>query len=230
MPANPSSASATSFSYGCGLRLPFAGYLTVLSADPGNRYVLACDLGLDKILLYRLDTKAGSLVANDPPFGKVKPGSGPRHLSFEPSGKFVYVNNEISSTLTGFRFEKRNGLMTEIETVSTLPKDFSGNNSTAETEVHPSGNFVYVSNRGHNSIAVFAIDQKTGRLTYVQHESTQGKTPRNFAIHPKGEFLLAENQGSDSIVVFRIDSKSGALTATGEKAEAPSPVCVAFVE
>src|SRR5206468_11223286 len=129
-----------------------------ISTDPANRYVLACDLGLDKILLYRLDTKAGSLIANDPPFGKVKPGSGPRHLSFHRSGDFVYVNNEISSTLTGFRFEKRNGLMTEIETVSTLRKDFSGNNSTAETQVHPSGKFVYVSNRGHNSIAVFAVE------------------------------------------------------------------------
>ncbi len=201
-----------------------------ISTDPSNRYALACDLGLDKILVYRLDPKSGSLTPNEPAFGKVKPGSGPRHLAFHPSGKLAFVNNEISSTVTAFRFDKRDGSLSEINTWSTLPKDFTGNSSTAEIAVHPSGKFVYVSNRGHNSIAVFAIDQRSGELSFVEHESTQGKTPRNFAIHPKGEFLLAENQGSDSIVVFRIDPKTGALAPTGPTAEAPSPVCIQFVE
>jgi 6-phosphogluconolactonase len=205
---------------------PHAHYIT---PDSANRYVLACDLGLDQVLVYRFDPKKSDLTSNEPPFGKVKPGAGPRHLAFHPDGKFVYVNNEIDSTLTAFTYDGKKGLLTEIETVSTLPKDFSGRNSTAEIEMHPSGKFVYVSNRGHDSVAAFAIDEKSGKLTYIEHESTQGKTPRNFAIHPNGKFLLAENQGSDSIVVFSIDSKSGALTPTGEKAEVGSPVCLVFV-
>jgi 6-phosphogluconolactonase len=204
---------------------PHAHFIT---ADPGNRYVLTCDLGLDQVLLYRLDVKTSELTPNDPPFGKVKPGAGPRHLSFHPSGKFVYVNNEIDSTLTAFTFDKKNGSLAEIQTVSTLPES-SARNSTAETEVHPSGKFVYVSNRGHDSIACFSIDQKSGKVTSIEHESTQGKTPRNFAIDPKGKFLLAENQNSDTIVVFAVDQKTGELTPTGHKAEVSSPVCIVFV-
>jgi 6-phosphogluconolactonase len=138
------------------------------------------------------------------------------------------VNNEIDSTLTAFGFDKKDGVLSEIQTVSTLPEN-SSRNSTAEIEVHPSGKFVYVSNRGHDSIAAFAIDQKSGKVRLIEHESTQGKTPRNFAIDPKGKFLLAENQGSDSIVVFTIDPSTGELAPAGHKAEVPSPVCVVFV-
>jgi 6-phosphogluconolactonase len=145
-----------------------------------------------------------------------------------PSGEFAYVNNEINSTLTVFSFDKKRGALQELQTVSTLPGEVKGN-STAEAEVHPSGKFVYVSNRGHDSIAAYSIDQRTARVTLIQHQSTQGKTPRNFAIDPKGEFLLAENQGSDSIVVFRIDTRTGRLQPTGEKAEVGSPVCIKFV-
>ena len=205
---------------------PHAHHIT---ADPANRYVLACDLGLDQVLVYRFDPKKSELIPNDPPFGKLKSGAGPRHLAFHPDGKFVYVNNELDSTLTAFAYDGKKGSLTELETISTLPKDFAGRNSTAEIEVHPSGKFVYVSNRGHDSVVGFAIDQKSGKLTYIEHESTQGKTPRNFAINPNGKFLLAENQGSDSIVVFSVDPKSGALTPTGEKAEVGSPVCIVFV-
>jgi 6-phosphogluconolactonase len=199
-----------------------------ITTDPSNRYVLACDLGLDQVLIYDFDVKKSELTPNDPPFGKVKPGAGPRHISFHRSGKFAYVNNEIDSTLTAFGFDKKDGVLSEIQTVSTLPEN-SSRNSTAEIEVHPSGKFVYVSNRGHDSIAAFAIDQKSGKVRLIEHESTQGKTPRNFAIDPKGKFLLAENQGSDSIVVFTIDPSTGELAPAGHKAEVPSPVCVVFV-
>lgn len=205
---------------------PHAHHITT---DPGNRYALVCDLGLDKVLVYRFDPAKSSLTPNDPPFATVKPGGGPRHLDFHPKGQFAYVNNEINSTLTVLKFDKRDGALEELQTVSTLPATFTGNNSTAEIEVHPSGKFVYVSNRGHDSIAAYSIDQKTGHVTFIQHQSTQGKTPRNFAIDPEGEFLLAENQNSHSIIVFRIDEKTGRLQPTGEKAEAGSPVCIVFV-
>jgi 6-phosphogluconolactonase len=138
------------------------------------------------------------------------------------------VNNEMNSTLTTFKWDKSKGALEELQTVSTLPGEVKGN-STAEVEVHPSGKFVYVSNRGHDSIACYAIDQKTGRVTLIEHQSSGGKTPRNFAIDPKGEFLLSENQNSHSIVVFRIDPKTGRLQPTGEKAEVGSPVCIKFV-
>lgn len=204
---------------------PHAHHITT---DPGNRFALVCDLGLDKVLIYRFNPARNTLVANDPAFGTLKPAAGPRHLAFHPKGEFAYVNNEMNSTLTVFKFDKKRGALEELQTVTTLPEGFS-KNSTAEIEVHPSGKFVYVSNRGHDSIAGYSIDQKTGKVTFIEHQPTQGKTPRNFAIDPKGEFLLAENQGSDSIVVFRIDGKTGRLTPTGEKAEVGSPVCIKFV-
>jgi 6-phosphogluconolactonase len=198
-------------------------------ADPGNRCVLACDLGLDKVLIYRLDSKYAKLVPHDPPFASLAPGAGPRHLAFSPNGKFAYVINELNSTITVFAYESRPGAMTGLQTVSTLPEDFSGNNSCAEIEVHASGKFVYGSNRGHDSIAVFAADRKSGKLTPVEHQSTQGKTPRHFAIDPTGRWLLAENQGSNSVVVFEIDPKMGSLRATGRTITVGSPVCAVFV-
>jgi 6-phosphogluconolactonase len=204
---------------------PHAHHITT---DPANRHALVCDLGLDKVLIYKFDPAKSSLVANDPAFGTLKPGAGPRHLAFHPKGDFAYVNNEMNSTLTVFSYDKKRGALEELQTVSTLPGEVKGN-STAEIEVHPSGKFVYVSNRGHDSIACYSIDQKSGKVTFIEHELTQGKTPRNFAIDPKGEFLLAENQGSHSIVVFRVNSKTGGLEATGEKAEVGSPVCIKFV-
>ena len=204
---------------------PHAHHITT---DPSNRYALVCDLGLDKVLIYRFDPAKGSLTPNDPPFGTVKPGAGPRHLAFHPKGRFAYVNNEMDSTLTVFSFDSKRGALEELQTVSTLPSEVKGN-STAEIEVHPSGKFVYVSNRGHDSIAAYTIDEKTGRVTFIEHQSSGGRTPRNFAIDPKGEFLLSENQGSHSVVVFRIDPKSGRLVPTGERAEVGSPVCIKFV-
>ncbi|MFQ5734188.1 MAG: lactonase family protein, partial [Planctomycetaceae bacterium] len=163
--------------------------------------------------------------ANDPPSTSVKPGGGPRHFSFHPSARFAYVCNEISSSVTAFQYDAKAGTLTPTQTISTLPKPVQGN-STAEVQVHPSGRFLYVSNRGHNSIAMFRIDQRNGRLTAIGHESTQGKTPRNFGIDPTGRFLLAANQATNNIVVFRIDRKTGRLKPTGHSVEIPSPVCV----
>lgn len=198
--------------------------------DPANKFALAADLGTDKVMIYRFDSKTGTLALNDPAFASIAPGGGPRHLAFHPTGRYVYVNSEITSAVTAFQYDAEKGALTELHTLSTLPDGFPGeNNSTAEIQVHPSGKFLYVSNRGHDSIAIFRIAPETGRLAPVGHESTQGKTPRNFGIDPTGKFLLAANQQSDTVVVFRIDPKTGKLTPTGHSVEVPSPVCVKFL-
>ncbi len=202
-----------------------------ITLDSGNRFAYAADLGLDKVLIYRFDPARGSLEPNDPPFAAVRPGAGPRHFTFHPSGRFAYVINEIKVTLTAFAVDTSRGSMTEIETMSTLPAGQSVQEgfSTADVQMHPSGRFLYGSNRGHDSIVVFAVDQKTGKLTYVENRSTQGSTPRAFGIDPTGTYLLAANQRSDSVVVFRIDAQTGRLTPTGQTLEVASPVCVKFV-
>lgn len=199
-----------------------------INVDPQNHFAVAADLGLDKLLVYKLDAAKATLTANNPPSTSVKPGAGPRHFAFHPKGRFAYVINEMHSSVTAFSYDPQHGILTEIQTLPTIPHPVEGN-STAEVQVHPSGKFLYGSNRGHNSIAVFQIDDSTGKLSAVENESTQGKTPRNFGIDPTGTFLLAANQGSDSIVVFRIDPKSGALTPAGHSAEAPTPVCIKFL-
>ena len=197
--------------------------------DPSQRFALACDLGLDKVLIYKLDALKATLTPNDPAFGTVAPGSGPRHMAFHPNEKFAYVINEMNCTMTAFTWDSKRGALAEIQTISTLPGELQRGYSTAEVYVHPSGKFVYGSNRGHDRIVVFACDPKTGKLSLVEHQSTQGKTPRHFGIDPKGRFLLAENQGSDSVIVFRIDPNTGKLSATGEKIEVGAPVCAVFV-
>jgi 6-phosphogluconolactonase len=151
------------------------------------------------------------------------------HLAFHPSGRFVFVINELASTLTVFRYDGARGTLTRAQTVSTLPADFEGDNTTAEVQVHPSGRFVFGSNRGHDSIGVFAFDAETAELTPVEHEATQGKTPRNFAVDPSGRFLLAANQNTDNVVVFGIDPRTGELTPTGSSVQVAAPVCVKFL-
>jgi len=200
-----------------------------INLSPDNHFAIAADLGLDELIVYRFDAAKGSLAANNPPFAKVNPGAGPRHFDFHPRAKFAYAICEMGSTITAFAYDAAAGALKELQTISTLPKDYSGSNDDADIHVHPSGKFLYGSNRGHDSIAVFAIDPDKGTLTLVEHVSTQGKTPRNFGIDPSGTFLFAANQDSDNIVVFRIDSKSGRLTPTGQTIEVPSPVCVKFV-
>ena len=200
-----------------------------INLDAQNRFAYVPDLGQDKVVIYRLDLEQGELVANDPAYVGTEPGSGPRHFDFHPNGARAYVINELGNTVTGYDYDSESGALTPFQTVGTLPAaGFGRSNTTADIHVHPSGRFVYGSNRGHDSIAIFSVDEETGRLTELGHESTQGWTPRNFAIDPSGEFLLAANQDTDNIVSFRIDGESGALTPTGGVTEIPMPVCVRF--
>lgn len=197
--------------------------------DPENRFALVVDLGLDRVMIYRFDAQHGTLAAHDPAWISVNPGAGPRHFAFHPQGRFAYVINELQSSVTAFAYDASQGSFEELQTVSTLPADFQEDNTTAEILVHPSGRFLYGSNRGHDSIAVFAIDPQDGRLQPVQHQATGGQTPRNFGIDPTGQFLLAANQASDSVVVFRIDPSTGELKATGHQVQVPTPVCVRMI-
>jgi 6-phosphogluconolactonase len=200
-----------------------------VNVDAGNRFAMVADLGLDKVMIYRLDSQAGTLTPNATPWAKVQPGAGPRHFAFHPCGRFAYVINEMASTVTAFRFDAEAGRLEEIQTLGTLPAGFTGESTTAEVQVHPSGKFLYGSNRGHDSIAVFTIAADTGKLTAVQHEPSQGKMPRNFGIDPTGTFLLAAHQKTDNVVVFRIDPSTGKLTPTGHQIKVGSPVCVKFL-
>ncbi|HXG60328.1 MAG TPA: lactonase family protein [Planctomycetota bacterium] len=197
--------------------------------DPAGRFAFAADLGLDKVLVYRLDAAAAGLVPNEPPAASVEPGSGPRHFAFHPGGKWAYVINELSSTVTAFRYDAGRGALEPFQTVSTLPADFKGTNYTAEVVVSPDGRTLYGSNRGHDSLAIFRIDPADGRLTPAGHVSTGGKWPRNFALAPGGRWLLAANQNSDSIVVFRVDSETGGLVPAGRSAKVAKPVCIRFL-
>jgi 6-phosphogluconolactonase len=190
-----------------------------------GKYVVAADLGLDQFLVYAVDDK-GALTQHS--VAKVTPGSGPRHFSFHPGYKSAYGVNELSNTVTGFSWDESAGKLTEIQTITTLPADFSGTSYCAEILVHPSGKFVYASNRGHDSIAGFSVGSD-GKLTSSGATSTQGKNPRNFRISPSGDWLIAANQDGGNLVVFRIDSTSGKLTPTGEEAKLPFPVCIRFV-
>ena len=202
-----------------------------INPSPDNRFALAADLGLDKILVYKLDPAKAALAPNDPPFAKVAPGSGPRHLAFHPAGKFAYVINEMLCTVTAFSYEPGQGVLREIQNVSTLPggKSVKPGYSTAEVQVHPNGKFLYGSNRGHDTIAVFAIDQAKGTLELIGNEPTQGKMPRNFGLDPAGAWLLAANQDSNNVVVFSVDPGTGKLKPTGQVVEIGSPVCVKFM-
>jgi 6-phosphogluconolactonase len=200
-----------------------------INLDAANRFAFVADLGVDKIFVYRFDAAAGKLAPNQPPTVKVADGAGPRHLAFDPTGRFAYVIDELDSTITAFWYDAENGTLSRVQVVSTLPKDFHGENTASEVAVHPSGKFVYGANRGHDSLAIFSVDPVSGKLVAVGHESTQGKTPRNFAIDPTGAFLLAANQDSDSVVIFRIDAATGRLRATGQKLQIHQPVCVRYL-
>ncbi len=199
-----------------------------INVDPSGRFALAADLGLDKILVYRLDSAAGTLTPHDPPSAALPPGSGPRHLAFSPDGRFAYVCNEMGNSVTAFSWDAAAGVLRDFQTVSTLPAGFEGENTTAEVRVHPSGLFLYVSNRGDDSLAIFRVDPASGRLAIIGHESTQGEVPRGFNIDPSGSWLLAANQNSDSLVLFRIDSETGALESRGA-VRIGKPVCVLFL-
>jgi 6-phosphogluconolactonase len=202
-----------------------------IALDRANRFAYVTDLGLDKVLIYRFDASNGALDGGAGAFAAVRPGSGPRHIAIHPGGRFAYVINEMACTVTAFGVDRDGGALRELATVSTLPpgQAVARGYSTAEIAVHPSGRFLYGSNRGHDTIAVFAIDASSGSLTLVEHEPTQGRTPRGFGIEPEGTHLIVGNQRSDSVVVMRIDAKTGALAPTGTSVTVGSPVSVEFV-
>ena len=197
--------------------------------DRSERHALVADLGIDKIMIYEYDALRGKLTPNKQPFAQLQPGAGPRHLTFHPNGKYLYAINELDSTLTSFKYDDDDGELKHIETVSTLPIDFKGVSYCADVHVHSSGKFLYGSNRGHNSIVVFGIDQDNGKLKLIEHVWTQGDWPRNFAIDPYGWSLLVANQRSDNVVTFSIDRETGRLTLTRFFEEIPSPVCLRFL-
>jgi 6-phosphogluconolactonase len=200
-----------------------------IDLSPDNRFAIVDDLGLDETLVYKFDSVKGSLTPNDPAFAKADPGAGPRHFALHPNGKFAYVINEMGDTVSVFSFEPANGVMHSVQTISTIPKGFTKQNDDAEIAIHPSGKFLYASNRGHDSIAVFAVDPDKGTLKLVEYASTKGQSPRHFEIDPTGSFLFAENEKSDNIVVFHIDTGTGRLKPTGKTLEVSQPVCVKFV-
>jgi 6-phosphogluconolactonase len=200
-----------------------------ITFDEAGRYAFVPDLGIDKVIVYQFDPDRGKLEPNDEPWVELPAGAGPRQLVMHPGGGYAYLVNELNSTMTAFRYDQDGGILREIQTLSTLPEDFQGANTCAEVQISPSGRFLYGSNRGHDSIVIYAIDQVDGTLTCVGHENTQGKTPRNFVVGPAGQFLLAANQDSDSVVTFRLDPASGELEPTGHRADVPTPVCVKVI-
>ena len=205
-----------------------APHAHAVHVGPNNKFAFAPDLGIDKVLVFSFDEKTGAIAETKFDGAKLEPGSGPRHFGFHPDGKFAYVINEIKQTVTAFRYNAKRGRLRTLQTLSTVPHPVDGN-STAEVLVHPTGQFLYGSNRGHNSIAMFRINKKSGKLTALGHESTRGSTPRNFGIDPTGQFLLAANQQSDNVAVFRINQDTGKLKFTGNEIKLSKPVCVRMI-
>ena len=197
-----------------------------INVAPDNRFAFAPDLGTDKIFIYAVDLEHGKLDANNPAFAKVDPGSGPRHFTFHPNGRYAYVINEMGNSVTVFNYDASTGTLSTVQTLSTLPDGYSGASSTADIHIHPNGKFLYGSNRGHDSIAIYAIDAEDGTLEALGHQATGGQNPRNFMIDPSGTFLLAGNGQTDTVVTFRINQETGALEETGHVANVPSPVCL----
>jgi 6-phosphogluconolactonase len=195
-----------------------------------NKFMLGADLGTDKVMVFKLDAANGKIAPADPPSASVKPGSGPRHLVIAPDQKHVYVVNEMGSAVTTFEYDANTAAMKEIDMASTLPADFKGQSTCAEIAIDARGRFVYASNRGHNSIAVFAADAKTGKLTLIQNQSSGGAIPRSFTLDPSGDWLIAGNQNTNNIAILKVDRKTGKLTDTGDKLDLGAPVTFVFVK
>jgi 6-phosphogluconolactonase len=206
-----------------------AAFTHSINCDPSGHFAIVADLGIDKIMTYRFDAADGTLTPNDPPFIATEPGGGPRHFTFHPSGKFAYADLELSNKVVVFQYDDKWGGLTEIQTISTLPDGFSGESTASEILTTPDGRFLYVANRGHNSLAIFAIDAATGKLTPLGHEPVRGENPRNFNIDPTGAFLIAVNAKPGNAVVFRINRETGLLEFTGSEIEVPNPGCVRFL-
>jgi 6-phosphogluconolactonase len=199
-----------------------------VTLDRAGRFAYVPDLGADKLFIYRFDATRGVLEPNDIPWVVAEPGAGPRHLELHPGGRFAYLINELNATVTAMTIDGETGVPRDPRNVSTVPPGFAGENTCAGVQIAPSGEFLYASNRGHDSIAIFRVDQRTGRLEPAGHVASQGKTPRDFRIDPSGEFLLVANQDSDSIVTFRIERTTGMPRPTGHVTSVPTPVCVTF--
>ncbi len=200
-----------------------------MNVSPDNRYAFACDLGLDKVLIYKIDPATGTLTAHG--HGTVPPGAGPRHLAIHPNGKFVFVNNEMGMSLTTFAWDADKGTLTALDTVSTLPVEDQGKTglSTAETVVHPNGKFVYVSNRTHDTIAVFTCDEATGKLTLIQNAPAEGAVPRNFSLDPSAKWMIVAHQNDNTASLLKVDQETGKLTSTGKKVPVGGSICVRFL-
>jgi 6-phosphogluconolactonase len=198
--------------------------------SPDDRFALVAEHGIDEVMIFRLDADKRTMVPNAPPFFKATPGAAPRHLAFHPNGKFLYALNELGSSVTVFDYGAAGGTLQRVQEITTIPAGFTGTNSTAQLQVDRAGRFLYVSNRGNDSIAVFSIDAGKGTVSLVEHVSTQGKTPRDFSLDPTGSYLFAANQNSDNIVLLKVDQTTGHLTPSGQMIEqVPEPVCVVFV-
>ncbi len=197
--------------------------------DPGHHFVLSADLGLDKIFVYRLSQATGALTPNKPDSASFASGSGPRHIAFDPQGRYVYAINQTANSIVRFGWKARRGILTRFESVSTLPDGFKGENTGAELLMHPSGKFLYATNRGSNTVAVYAVQSATGRLVPIQFIPTQGRTPRNAEFDPTGKWLLVSNQDSSNATVFRIDQVTGHLTQNGDPVSVPTPFCERFL-
>ena len=201
-----------------------------IDLDPSGKFIVCADLGLDKLMTYKYDSSNGKLTANDFPFAKVEPGNGPRHFAFSHDGKYGYTNNEVTSSVTAFSFDASSGKMVELQTLSTIPKEWAKKrNSTAELLMHPNGKFLDCSNRGHDSIAVYGLDPATGKMSLVEVQVLGVKTPRGFGIDPSGRYLIAGGHTSNDVRVFRVNAKSGELSPAGEPVSVPCPVCVQFL-
>jgi len=196
--------------------------------DPSARFLLAPDRGTDRTHIYRLDLASGKLVPNNPAFAKSRPGAGPRHLAFHPAKPWAYVCDELQSTVTAYAWDSERGEAKPLQVITTLPEDYVGGNTTAEIQFAPSGRYLYVSNRGHNSIVIYGVDQASGKLSPIGWEPTGGRTPRFFGLDPTGRLLYAANLDSDNIVAFRVDTETGKLTPTGQAVEIASPSCIIF--
>ncbi len=197
-----------------------------VTLDLQERFAFVPDLGIDKVMIYELDAAHAKVKPNRTPWVAVRPGAGPRQLVMHPGGRFAYLINELNSTMTAFQYNSAQGTLEELQTLSTLPEDFRGNSTCAEVQITPAGDLLYGSNRGHNSLAIYAVDPSHGTLKLLGHASTRGSIPRNFTVDPSGDWVIVANQDSDNLAVFRIDHSTGGLTPTGDPVEAPTPVCV----
>jgi 6-phosphogluconolactonase len=225
----PASAKAQHEGSGPNTRRQQGPHAHSINLDPTNSYVYAADLGIDKLMIYKLDLDKGTLASNSIPSVDIAPGSGPRHLTFHPSKPYMYLINEMGNTIMVFTFDAATGNVTLLQTVPSLPEGWEGRNTTADIHIEPTGRFLYGSNRGHHSLVTYEIGED-GLLTLVGHILTMGQTPRNFVIHPNGRFLLVANQDTNNVVVFNLDPQAGALSPTGYQISSYKPVCLVFLE